>query len=361
MQQLDAKLKKNVWLLQQLETEHRKSGEAEQLRLSNARTTRQLMRQRFGQMKQANAAFGRWEARSAAATKYWQTQVSALESELDSMSQPAQAEATKLQQQLTGAPAEAKSAAQQIVSLTCQLTAVTHRAETSEEFVKMVLQQQQTDAQAIADALKLYQRLSDAQAEAASGEQMTTLQKELEQLRTSAGQMKADLEEAQQRQIAAQEKGKMETAQPDSRIAISNLKGQLVTAADAHANAASAQSDAKKLQKQLSAAVSSFDPYTRKVQQQLTEAQAAAELAQAGTQKGAASGEKMPKLQKELEQLHTSTGQMTVDLKATQQSQTDIQVVPGGVQQQHAIAQLEQNNQKQLADLIQQPADSGEQ
>lgn len=164
MQQLDAKLKKNVWLLQQLETEHRKSGEAEQLRLSNARTTRQLMRQRFGQMKQANAAFGRWEARSAAATKYWQTQVSALESELDSMSQPAQAEATKLQQQLTGAPAEAKSAAQQIVSLTCQLTAVTHRAETSEEFVKMVLQQQQTDAQAIADALKLYQRLSDAQA-----------------------------------------------------------------------------------------------------------------------------------------------------------------------------------------------------
>ncbi len=40
----------------------------------------------------------------------------------------------------------------------------------------------------------------------------------------------------------------------------------------------------------------------------------------------AASAEKMPTLQKELEQLHTSTGQMKVDLEATQQSQIDTQV-----------------------------------
>ena len=73
------------------------------------------------------------------------------------MSQLAQAEATKLQQQLTEAQAEAKSAAQQIVSLTSQLTFVTHRAETCEEFIKMVLQQQQTDAQGVADALKVQQ------------------------------------------------------------------------------------------------------------------------------------------------------------------------------------------------------------
>lgn len=73
------------------------------------------------------------------------------------MSQLAQAEATKLQQQLTQAQAEAKPAAQQIVSLTSQLTVVTHRAETREEFIKMVLQQQQTDAQAVADALKVQQ------------------------------------------------------------------------------------------------------------------------------------------------------------------------------------------------------------
>ena len=40
--------------------------------------------------------------------------------------------------------------------------------------------------------------------EAASGEQMTALQKELEQLRTYAEQMKVDLEAAQQRQIDTQ-------------------------------------------------------------------------------------------------------------------------------------------------------------
>ncbi|DBA74494.1 TPA: hypothetical protein ACH3X2_000958 [Trebouxia sp. C0005] len=33
----------------------------------------------------------------------------------------------------------------------------------------------------------------------------------------------------------------------------------------------------------------------------------------------------------------------------------------GGVQQQHAVAQLEQNNQRQQADLTQQPPDSEEQ
>ncbi len=40
--------------------------------------------------------------------------------------------------------------------------------------------------------------------EAASGEQMTALQKELEQLRTYAGQMKVHLEAAKQSQIDAQ-------------------------------------------------------------------------------------------------------------------------------------------------------------
>ena len=52
MQQLDAELKKNIRLLQQVETEQRKIGEAEQQRLSNAWTIRQLIRQIIGQMKQ---------------------------------------------------------------------------------------------------------------------------------------------------------------------------------------------------------------------------------------------------------------------------------------------------------------------
>ena len=129
MQQLDAELKKNVWLLQQLETKQRKNGEADQQRRSNAWTIRQLTRETIGQMRQNNANFDRWEARSAAMTKQRQKQVSALKSELDSLSQLAQTEAKKLQQQLTGAQAEAKSAAQQSVSLSSQLTLMTHRAE----------------------------------------------------------------------------------------------------------------------------------------------------------------------------------------------------------------------------------------
>ncbi|DBB01455.1 TPA: hypothetical protein ACH3X1_000112 [Trebouxia sp. C0004] len=36
------------------------------------------------------------------------------------------------------------------------------------------------------------------------------------------------------------------------------------------------------------------------------------------------------------------------------------QVVPSGVHQQHAIAQLEQKHQRPLADLVQQPADAEE-
>ncbi len=153
MQQLDAELKKNVWLLQRLETEQRKNSEAEQQRRSDARTIRQLIQQITGQMKQNNANFDRWEARSAAMTKHRQKQVSALKSELDSMSQLAQAEAKKLQQQLTEAQAEAKSAAQQIVSLSSQLTLITHQAGKSEEVVQMVLEH----AQAVASAQKLQQ------------------------------------------------------------------------------------------------------------------------------------------------------------------------------------------------------------
>ncbi len=76
-----------------------------------------------------------------------------------------------------------------------------------------------------------------------------------------------------------------ETAHADSHKDMSNLQGQLATAANAQAVADSAQSDAKKLQQQLSEAFISFDLDTKKLQQQLTEAQAAAESAQAGTQK----------------------------------------------------------------------------
>ena len=42
----------------------------------------------------------------------------------------------------------------------------------------------------------------------------------------------------------------------------------------------------------------------------------------------AASGEQMAKLQKELEQLRTNTGQMKVSVQAAQQSQRDAQVPP---------------------------------
>ncbi len=78
---------------------------------------------------------------------------------------------------------------------------------------------------------------------------------------------------------------KKKPAHADSHKEISNPMGQLATAADAHAVADSAQSDAKKPQKQLSGAVISFDLHTKKLQQQLTEAQAAVESAQAGTGK----------------------------------------------------------------------------
>ena len=60
----------------------------------------------------------------------------------DSMSQVAQAEA----QQLTEAQAEAKSAVQQLVSPTSQLSAMIQKAEASEECVNMVLQQQMSNS-----------------------------------------------------------------------------------------------------------------------------------------------------------------------------------------------------------------------
>jgi len=118
------------------------------------------------------------------------------------MSQVAKAEAKKLQQQLTEVQAEANSAAQQVVSLTCQLTAMTHKAEASEEFVKMVLQQQQTDAQTVADALKLQQQLSDAQAVVDSAQSdAKMLQKQLSDASISAD---LDAKKVQQRLTDAQ-------------------------------------------------------------------------------------------------------------------------------------------------------------
>ncbi|DBA78755.1 TPA: hypothetical protein ACH3X1_008663 [Trebouxia sp. C0004] len=542
-QQLDAELKKKIRLLQQLETEQRKSGEAEQLRLSNARTIRQLSRQMMGQMVQANAAYDRAEARSAAATNHRQKQVSAHKSELDSMSQAAQAEARELQQQLTEAQAEAKSAAQQMVSLSSQLTAMTQKAEASEEFVQMVLQQQMTDAQAVTDALKLQQQLSDAQAvaalahsgakqlhqqlsdssisadlaaqklqqqlsgapaiaesaqadaeklhkqlsdaftsadldvetlqqqlaeapaagasasadtkqvlqqqplelqpsieqlmaaqhaellakEPASAEQMSILQKELKQLRTTAGHMKVDLEAAQQSQMNVQaeaatlqqELQDLQSSTAKARLQmqgdVTGLQGQLQTALaeckrglrkkeTAHAD--SAQSAAKELQKQLSEAVISSGLDTKKLQQQLTEAQAAVESAQAGAQKALqqqrtelqARGEQSKKLsmaahhaeltakeREEILALEVSQAKYALNraepshpplisqLAAAQNSggallggqnalalELQQQVVPIGVHQQHAIAQLEQKHQRPLADLVQQPADAEE-
>ncbi|DBA78756.1 TPA: hypothetical protein ACH3X1_008663 [Trebouxia sp. C0004] len=328
-QQLDAELKKKIRLLQQLETEQRKSGEAEQLRLSNARTIRQLSRQMMGQMVQANAAYDRAEARSAAATNHRQKQVSAHKSELDSMSQAAQAEARELQQQLTEAQAEAKSAAQQMVSLSSQLTAMTQKAEASEEFVQMVLQQQMTDAQAVTDALKLQQQLSDAQAVAALAHSGA---KQLHQ-QLSDSSISADL--------AAQK-----------------LQQQL---SGAPAIAESAQADAEKLHKQLSDAFTSADLDVETLQQQLAEAPAAGASASADTKqvlqqqplelqpsieqlmaaqhaellaKEPASAEQMSILQKELKQLRTTAGHMKVDLEAAQQSQMNVQAEAATLQQE---------------------------
>ena len=93
---------------------------------------------------------------------------------------------------------------------------------------------------------------------------------------------------------------KKETGHANSHKDICNLMGQLETAADAHA----AQSDVNKLQKQLSGGFISSDLDTKKLQQQLTEAQAAAESALADTQKKALQQQQRTERQARSEQIN---------------------------------------------------------
>jgi len=93
---------------------------------------------------------------------------------------------------------------------------------------------------------------------------------------------------------------KKETGHANSHKEICNLMGQLETAADAHA----AQSDVNKLQKQLSGGFISSDLDTKKLQQQLTEAQAAAESALADTQKKALQQQQRTERQARSEQIN---------------------------------------------------------
>ncbi len=122
----------------------------------------------------------------------------------------------------------------------------------------------------------------------------STLQQELQDLQSSTAKARQQIQggvsslQGQLQNALADCKRTLhekETAHADSHKEISNLKGQLAIAADARAVADSAQSDVKKLQKQLSEAFISFDLDTKKLQQQLTGAQAAAESAQADAQK----------------------------------------------------------------------------
>ncbi|KAL0050761.1 hypothetical protein WJX82_006600 [Trebouxia sp. C0006] len=234
-----------------------------------------------------------------------------------------QAELDQAYQRITAAEAASHKGKNKAQAMHADLTSTRQEAAdpkeqlsgavTSDDLDAEKLQQQLAEAQAagesaLADTKKLQQQqpiqlepsieqlmaahhAEPLAEEAASGEQMTALQKELEQLRTYAEQMKVDLEAAQQSQI------------------------------DTQADAAALQQELQDLQSSTAKAEKQLQNTQKKAlqQQQRTERQARSEqinkLSMAAHHvellaKEGASGEKMPTLQKELEQLHTDAGQM---------------------------------------------------
>ena len=99
LQQLSTEMEKNGQVVRQLDAERKKSAEAEQLKLSNAETISQLRGKLSRLQVQLNAAAHKAEAESAAAAQHaqhQQEQVSSLMSQLNSLSTATQAEQLQL-------------------------------------------------------------------------------------------------------------------------------------------------------------------------------------------------------------------------------------------------------------------------
>lgn len=99
LQQLSTEMEKNGQVVRQLDAERKKSAEAEQLKFSNAETISQLRGELSSLQVHLNAAAHKAEAESAAAAQHaqhQQEQVSSLMSQLNSLSTATQAEQLQL-------------------------------------------------------------------------------------------------------------------------------------------------------------------------------------------------------------------------------------------------------------------------